>query len=82
MSTATLSDLSDLIVAAIAEAAEEPGRLQTIAACLTASLGLTIALHADGDARAASDLCEAASAGVFEQAASHALLVALARGRA
>ena len=82
MSTGTLSDLSDLIVAKIAEASEEPARLQTIMGCLTTGLGLTIALSADGDAREANELCEAASAAVFEQAASHARLVALARGRA
>ncbi len=82
MSTGTLSDLSDLIVAKIAEASEEPARLQGLMGCLTTGLGLTIALCADGNAHEANKLCEAASVGVFEQTASHALLVALARGRA
>jgi hypothetical protein len=78
-----LLDLDDLIVAKIAAAAaERPAGLQELLGCLIAGAGLVIALSADGDARAANDLCERAGINLFEQAAARARLVAMARGRA
>lgn len=77
-----LLDLDDLIVAKIAAAAERPAGLQELLGCLIAGAGLVIALSADGDARAANDLCERAGINLFEEAAARAPLVAMARGRA
>lgn len=77
-----LLDLDDLIVAKIADAAQHPAGLQDLLGCLIAGAGLVIALSADGDARAANDLCERAGINLFEQAAARAPLVAMARGRA
>jgi hypothetical protein len=78
----TLLDLDTLIANKIADAAESPADLQDLLACLVAGVGLAVALAADGDARAANDLCERVSINVFEVAASQAPLVDMARGRA
>ncbi|MBK3406271.1 hypothetical protein H0176_23630 [Methylorubrum populi] len=77
-----LLDLDDLIVAKIADASKRPAGLHELLGCLVAGAGLVIALSADGDARAANDLCERAGINLFEQAAARAPLVAMARGRA
>lgn len=78
----TLLDLDTLIANKIADAAEHPAGLQDLVACLVAGIGLAVAVSADGSARVANDLCEAASINIFEVAASQAPLVAMARGRA
>lgn len=76
----TASGITDTVVSRMVAARGDQAALTSLIAELTAAIGLTVAITADGDPDTANTLCEVASEGIFRQACLHAGMARMVRG--